>query len=323
MSRLIRLFSCLAVLSAGCDFGFDEPLFSCDEPLFPGPCVDQDHPLAFNSDVEAIAIGAETQISVLVHGSLGRYSVHSTDPDVARAELGANDNLILTGRAEGTARIEAVAGGRVLDSFSIDVARVARTDFFYYPGSDQAVDELAGVVGRSDSIHAVHRSADGTRLVADGAVDYSVEGPISLGGEPELRESDLVRAFSGRLVGRPIVLTFDGGGDGRVVASTAGGGEFELPVRGVVAADRHRIEPTAELGVEERALLLLRSVTEDGVIVAGTRGAWSVVDAEGAALTTLADLASEAAVEPRREGRMVVEVDLGERVVSQEFEVDP
>ena len=327
MSRSFRcsLLS-VAVLLAGCDLDlFDEPLLSCEETFPTIPCVDEEHPLTFIGEIDGLAPGAEAEVSLLVDDSLSSYSVHSSDPDVVRAELDGNDNVILTGRDTGTSRIEAISGetGEVMESFSIEVARVATTDFFYYPGGDQAVAALAGVVGRSDTVHAIHRSADGARLVADGAVEYAVEGPLSLGGETEVRESDFVRAFSGRLVGRATVITFDGTGDGRLVARADGGGEFELPIRGVAAADRHRIEPTTELAVDTRALLLLRSTTDDGVTVAGVRGAWSVRQPDRAGITTQYDLASEAAVEPYRAGLLTVEVDLGDELAIQELQVDP
>jgi hypothetical protein len=327
MSRWSILSLGLLLAASACDFDLglgDEPLFSCDAPLLPGECVDEDNPLAFTAGVEGLAIGAETQVSVLVHESLTRYTVRSTDPDVVEAELDGGGNVIVTGRAAGEARIQAIAGetGRVLDSLPIEVAVVARTDFFYYPGSGDPLAELAGVVGGSDVVHAVHRSARGTALVADGAIDYAVEGPLSLGGETEPRVSDLIRAFSGELDGRAIAVSFDEAGAGRLIARGADGGEVSLPIRAVAAADRHRIEPSAELALDARSLLLLRSTAEDGVIVAGVRGAWSVADPDRAELTTQDDLASEAAIQPKRRGTLTVQGDLGDAVVTQDFRVD-
>jgi hypothetical protein len=325
---LMLVASLLPAVAAGCDLdlGLDEPLFSCENPPLPGDCVDERDPFAFTSPLdghEALALGAESRINTLVHDSLPRYRIRSSDPDVVSIEIDGDDNVIVRGLAEGVARIEALPPdeNRVLDSVSVPVAPVAATDFFYYPVGGRPLPELAGLVGSADTLHAVHYSADGETLATADIVEYAAEGALELDGEAEPRWSDFVRGFNGQLLGDPLVVTFTDSAPGELVARTPDGGAFSLPVRGVSAADAHAIEPDDELVAGRSHLLFLRSRTADGVTVAGVRGRWSVEPAGRADLTTLVDPASEATVEATSGEAITVLVEVGETRVSQELEV--
>lgn len=307
------------------DLGFDGLESSCWLNIFPGECVTEDDPVAFidEDDMDHLAVGAEARVEMLVHDSLTGFRIRSSDPDVATAELDAGDVVVVRALAEGSVRIDALADDseRVWKSMSIEVERFAETQFFYYASGGEPLPELAGRVGSAEVLYAAPSSAGGTPLQAEGAVEYSVEGSISLGGQPEVRGSDLVRALWGETLGTPLTVSFDAEGPGRVVTRAIDGSEHVFAIHGVSAADEHRIEADRDLKVGEPAYLSLHGATAGGLTVAGVRGTWSVEPADLVVWTVGSAPVSEIQVEPTGAGVLTVEVEVDGTTVTEELQI--
>jgi hypothetical protein len=319
-------FSIVAMSSACSDFEIEDGLLGCDHVLLSPreECVSEDDPLAFTTSVEGLALGAETRISTLRHASLPGFRVTSSDPAIIEVEQEGN---IITIRAVALGRAQITAleqdGPRELDSMSIAVEQIAQAEFSYPPNSQETLQELAGYVGSVDYVYVVYRSEAGRALVTDGVVEVAVNGPLSLGGEPEPRTSELARALFAPLPeGDAIPLTFEQSGPGSLTARTLEGNEFVLPISMVATPDELTIATEPRLLVNSPALVFLRGTTFDGVPVAGVRGVWSADPSDVANLTTLANPASEATIEPIRRGDLVVSVSVDGQVVSAALVVE-
>ena len=325
-SRLLLLS--MAVLSSACldsDFG-NEPLFSCDSlGITEGSCVDQAHPLAFTSNVEGLALGAEAEVSVSLHASLSGYRVTSSDPAVLEVER-AGDVIVLRSVGTGEATITAYPTDSALplDSLSIFVDVISEVDFLYPPIGQSPLAELAGIVGSADQIYAVYRDEDGRVLASEGAAEIVVEGALSLGGDSEPRLSALAQAlFTPLPRGTWSAITFEAPGPGRILARTIDGREFSLATTGVAEATELLVEADAPLRVGTDTFFFLRGATADDVPVVGLRATWSLDPRDTAEVTAQAEPSSEIAIKPTQAGPLRVNVDVDGVTVTTELVVAP
>lgn len=321
--------ACVLLPSAACfeleeneGLGGSGGLINCDNfQLFPGDCVDETNPFAFTTEVDGLAPGAIANVSTLVHDSLDGFVVETSDPNVVDVTVDG-ETVVLAAVGEGSARITAYAeiGSQILDVLDVSVEPIAAVDFIYVQRGNEALSQLAGLAGSSDVVHLVYRSATGDELVADGVVDVTAGGELSLGGDREPRLSDLMRGLAGGVPGDAHTVSFGAAGTG-VLRATGGGVDASLFVRVVDSADALSIDARDQVTVGEAALVFLFADMATGEPVAGVRGAWTVDPASGAELTLQADPASEALFEGSVAGDVRVNVEVDGVVVSADIAV--
>jgi hypothetical protein len=133
----------------------------------------------------AVASGARVGISARVHQGVAPIaSVRSTDEVVAMFALGkTSSEVLMTAGSPGTAALVLVdARGEEIDRARVTVERT--TELVINETWKPAAGPMV-LAGTSDSLGALTRSENGL-TVGNGAVKFTLEGPLEPGGEAQL-----------------------------------------------------------------------------------------------------------------------------------------
>jgi hypothetical protein len=297
------------------------PLFTCDQPLFPGGmCVDDTHPIDFERDYLTLAEGGATPFAYLTLDGLA-FTVASDAPEIMTATLGADGTLTLAGVSAGATELVARgADGAVLRRVAVEVAPIAAVAFRFDPAGDVDLTELAAVPGAAEALRLVARDARGLDLAgAAPALQLETTGPIS---SPPLDQAE--HRFTGFFgPERPGFLTavrFDGVGDAAVVARRGGVELSTLPIAVIPAAADVELRlyiPTTPVDTLQAADLVGSDAR--GVPVAGLTADFTATPA--ALVRTIVGRGAQGLFEAEAPGVVTLTATLPDRTLTASFTI--
>ncbi|MBX3159496.1 MAG: hypothetical protein KF773_26230 [Deltaproteobacteria bacterium] len=326
MRAAVSALAVSASLFAGCiePFEFDLDLGGgCDWQIFPGPCVDAAHPVAFSQDETALALGGAAPVGVLVLEGF-QMTIRSSNPEVLEVREVAPGEFRMHGLAEGDAELLATdftPDPRVFARHPMNVRPVAGARFAFGPAG-APLARLAALPGAREKVRVTALDAANQPLAGgDAVVELAFAGAtrINLALTQQRLGADvfgLAPAF-----GFDVGVEFGAVGAATLTANVAGAAVATLPIDVIAAPFLVDLELGRPLVAGGVAFLGLVGIDDRSTPVAGLVGSWSVSPA-GIVELTAPPQSGEVLVKARASGAATVTATLADRTVSKLITVE-